>query len=40
MKDSGYWQLKSHVPADMSAFTGAKSQPTKLVVDIKTSNQT
>jgi len=40
MKDGGYWQLKSHVPANMSAFTRAKRQPTKLVVDVKTCDQT
>jgi len=40
MKDGGYRQLKSHVPADVSAFTRAKSQPTQLVVDVKTRDQT
>ena len=38
--DGGNRKLESHVPADVSAFTGAESQPTQLVMYIKACYQT
>jgi len=40
VKDGGNWKLESHVPADVSAFTGAESQPAQLVMYIKACYQT